>query len=162
MLGSNWYKYKIKVSLEDLLAGLVLYLFSCPLCYEKRCFSLPLSLLQVDAGSNGHINPDRPHQLQRLVLLLLRHRLLWTVVADLLSQRPGMSQNTGRPQCAHGRISHSTQRIVKGIILYIPTYIVSIWMFVRSGSEWFGSLHHMDIHRFSHQLLIGSPPVGRG
>ena len=33
---------------------------------------------------------------------------------------------------------------------------------IFSGPEWFGSLHHMDIHRLSDQLVIGSPPVGYG
>lgn len=54
------------------------------------------SVLQVDAGGSGCIDPDGLVQLQCFVLLLLRHRLLWTLVADVPSQRPGLSPNTGR------------------------------------------------------------------
>lgn len=53
-------------------------------------------VLQVDAGGAGCIDPDGHVQLQCFVLLLLCHRLLWTLVADIPSQRPGLSQNTGR------------------------------------------------------------------
>lgn len=33
---------------------------------------------------------------------------------------------------------------------------------VCSGPEWFGRLHHVDLHCFSDQLLIGSQFVGCG
>lgn len=33
---------------------------------------------------------------------------------------------------------------------------------VSAGPERSGSLHHLDRHRLTHQLLIGSPAVGRG
>lgn len=57
-------------------------------------------VLQVDAGSSGCINPDSHIQLQCFVLLLFCHRLLWIVVTDIPSQRPGLSQNTGRAHSA--------------------------------------------------------------
>lgn len=45
-----------------------------------------------------------------------------------------------------------------------PVYDVTFYpyMLICPGPEWFGSLHHMDIHCLSDQLLIGSPPVGCG
>ena len=52
--------------------------------------------MQVDAGRSGCVDPDSDFQLQRIVLLLLCHRLLWTVVTDIPSQKPEVSHNTGR------------------------------------------------------------------
>lgn len=53
-------------------------------------------MLQVDAGGSGGSGPHGVLQLRRSVLLLLRHRLLWSVAADLPPQGPGLSQDSGR------------------------------------------------------------------
>lgn len=60
-----------------------------------------LPVLQVDAGFSGCLNPDSTLQLQRSVLLLLCYRLLWPLVTDLPSERPCLSQDTGRTESMH-------------------------------------------------------------
>lgn len=82
-----------------LIMGSPLYLQSCfcPL-FIAFIVSFCFSVFQDDPGVFGRFNPDSGFQLQRSVLLLLCHRLLWTLVTDIPSQRPDLSQSTGRTQ----------------------------------------------------------------
>lgn len=82
-----------------LIMGSPLYLQSCfcPL-FIAFIVSFCFSVFQDDAGVFGRFNPDSGFRLQRSVLLLLCHRLLWTLVTDIPSQRPDLSQSTGRTQ----------------------------------------------------------------
>lgn len=68
----------------------------------------PGSDLQVDAGGAGCLGPDCGDQLWCRVLLLLRHRLLWPVAADLPQEGPVLSPNTGTPQTSAVTILVST------------------------------------------------------
>lgn len=66
------------------------------LIWYIHCLSLLLGL-QVDAGRTCGANHDCGYQPWCLVLLLLRHRLLWTLVADIPPERLVLSPNTGTP-----------------------------------------------------------------
>lgn len=66
---------------------------------ESTCSTLcPGSDLQVDAGGAGRLGPDCGDQLWCHVLLLLRHRLLWAVAADVPQEGLVLSPDTGMPQ----------------------------------------------------------------
>lgn len=137
---------------------------------------VPLSLsdLQVDAGGSGYINHASDFQLQCFVLLLLCHGLLRTLVTDIPPQRLGLSPNTGTPDVTSHRVLanclHFIQPTADEKVSFFLKTLCPLWMMsslcfyvlICSGPEWFGSLHHVDLHRLSDQLLIGSPPVGCG
>lgn len=109
---------------------------------------------QVDAGRSGDVDPDCDFQLQRSVFLLLRHRLLRTLATDIPSQRPGLSLHTG---------TRSSQKIPDSFRRSpASSHAVLVNVLMFSAPERFGSLHHVDIHRLSDQLFLGSSPVGRG
>lgn len=55
-------------------------------------------MLQVNASCHGCVAADGHHQLQRLVLLLLCHRLLWFVAEEIPRKRPGLSHPAGRTE----------------------------------------------------------------
>lgn len=67
---------------------------------------------QVDAGGAGCLGPDCGDQLCCPVLLLLRHRLLWAVAADVPQEGLVLSQNTGNASesCCHRTAFHTLMR----------------------------------------------------
>lgn len=91
----------------------------------EMCSCLCLcSGLQVDAGSTGCLSPDCGDQLRCHVLLLLRHRLLWAVAADVPQEGLVLSPNTGtargRPQSGVVTILDFTLQydILKNILIF--------------------------------------------
>lgn len=70
---------------------------------------------QVDAGGTGCLGPDSGDQLCCPVLLLLRHRLLWAVAADVPQEGLVLSQNTGNASesCCHRTAFHTLIRYLK-------------------------------------------------
>lgn len=54
--------------------------------------------------------------------------------------------------------------LVSSLPLLAGCLLLCWWchMLTHSGPEWFGRVHHVDLHCLPDQLLIGSPPVGCG